>query len=442
MSLRSLINVRIVLSALFILLLGGAAAMWQAQQSVEKEVQSSFTLASEIVEFGILQIPVSRRYGGEWLPQLNALQQTRHLQISITKSQQDPVEAVNPIIVNGEKIPPRWFIQSVMTEYLTKEYTVPMADGSQKIISITADPMDEISEAWGEFKALFWSIVAMLGMIFLAINMVFHSMLQAMKSILAGLHQVELGKYDIALPSFHISEFDAIANEINKMSSALKIAQENNQALARHTMLIQESERKTMSRELHDEIGQSLTAIKAMSVTAKQSNVDISSIADSIIEICNHLAMVVRSMMRTLHPLSLAELGLGATLTDLVNEWHRRHADLLILMDYDARLESLDKDVAIHVYRVIQECLTNVVRHANAAEVTVKVECDKSDALSPRVDLIVTDNGNGGKVDGHGFGILAMRERVENLGGQFSIKSSIGMGTQVYAWIPFVVQKK
>jgi two-component system sensor histidine kinase UhpB len=327
-----------------------------------------------------------------------------------------------------------------MTEYLTERYDVVMEDGSRKTILITANPMDEITEAWGESKAFFWSIVLMVWVMFLAINLVFNSMLRAVQSILIGLHQVELGKYDLTIPKSNISEFDMIAVEINDMSRALKMAQENNQALARHTMNIQEAERQTMSRELHDEMGQSLTAIKVMAVTSKQKNVDVETVADSIIEICDHLAKVVRSMMRTLHPLSLSELGLEATLTDLMNEWQRRYPKLTILFDYDKRLDMLDNEVAINVYRVIQECLTNVVRHANATEALVTVDCvtEKGEKL---VTWTVKDNGVGGSIGAQGFGILGMRERVENMGGKFTLESQQGEGMIISAWMPFLRKK-
>lgn len=433
MSLRSLINVRIFLSVLLILLLGGATAVWQARQSVAKEVQSSINLALQMIEFGFAQVPVSSRSGSNWLPQISALKQARHLQISIVEPNKKAVEFMTQRVVNeSNTLPPTWFINAVKTNYFTEKYEVSMADGTITTIFIKADPLDEISEAWGESKAFFWSIAAMVCVIFLAVNLVFHSMLRAVNSILFGLRQVESGRYDIQLPHFNIREFDAIAEEVNEMSLALNTAEQSNQALARHTMKIQETERQTMSRELHDEMGQSLTAIKAMAVTTKQGNANVPKVADSIIEICNHLAKVVRSMMKTLHPLSLGELGLGATLTELVNEWRRRHTNLAMVMDYDAALEGLDKDVAIHVYRIVQECLTNVVRHAKASEVSVVLT-----KQNDKVWVTVADNGVGGQASQHGFGVLAMRERAESLGGKFVFESVEGQGVTVVVQLPY-----
>ena len=433
MSLRGLINLRIILSVIIIMLLGGVTAVWQARQSVAKEVQSSINLALQMVEFGFSQMPATSRYGSNWLPQITALQQVRHIQISIAEDGKELVELFSQSEPEeSEALPPAWFINAVMTDYLTADYNITMSDGGVKTLLIKADPMDEIIEAWGESQAFFWSIVAMLAVIFFAINVVFHSMLNAVQSILSGLRQVESGEYGKVLPASRISEFNAISSEINAMSAALKMAEESNQALALHTIQIQETERQTMSRELHDEMGQSLTAIKAMAVTTKQPKVDINLAADSIIEVCNHLAVVVRSMMRTLHPLSLTELGLGATVTDLINEWRRRYPDLEVVLDYDEALEQLDNKVAIHVYRIVQESLTNVVRHAQASKVDVVLSYD-----SERVDILVKDNGVGGEAGAQGFGILGMRERVESLGGKFNFKSELGDGTQVHAWVPF-----
>lgn len=434
MSLRALINIRILFSVVLILIFGGATAVWQARQSVSKEVQSSIHLALQMVEFGFNQVPLSSRYGSHWLPQISALKQTRHLQISIVEPGKEMVSFMTGRIVDApDTLPPAWFVNAVRTDYLTEKYDVSMASGDVTSIFITADPMDEIVEAWNESKAFFWSIVAMVWVIFLAVNLVFNSMLRAVNSILSGLKQVESGRYDLTLPHFKLREFDAIADEVNKVSFALKTAEESNQALARHTMKIQESERQTMSRELHDEMGQSLTAIKAMAVTTKQDNVNVVVIADSIIEICNHLAKVVRSMMKTLHPLSLSELGLGATLTDLVNEWHRRQPSLLVSMDYDDALENMDHEVSIHAYRIVQECLTNVVRYANASEVSV--------ILSKRdntVWLTVADNGVGADGSQDGFGVLAMRERAESMGGQFLFESILGQGVTVMVQLPYL----
>lgn len=439
MSLRSLINLRILLSAILILILGGAITIWQASQSVERELKSSFHLVSQMVKSEASQADISRG-NHDWLQSITALRNLRHVQVSLI----DRNDTVIKILTVSEREepgrPPAWFIAAVTTDYLEQKYPLKMPDGSVQRIKISADPMDEISEAWGESQAYFWSVVLMMAVIFLAINMVFHSMLRAVSTILSGLRQVESGEYDQKLPSLKISEFDAIAVEINNLSEALNHARQNNQSLARHSLHIQESERRYLSRELHDEMGQSLTAVKAMAVASKHSDADVVGIADSIIDICNHLSGVVRSMMRTLHPLSLADLGLGPTLIDLVGEHRRRHPDLVVTLDYDDSLELLSDEVAIHVYRIVQECLTNVIRHAHADSVKLTVTHSRSD--DGLVVIHVEDNGIGGQAEGKGFGVRAMRERVENFGGCFSFESGPDHGVSIKASMPFIEKQQ
>lgn len=432
MSIRALINLRIIASVILILILSASIAVWQARNSVEEEVKSSINLAVQMIEFGFNQLPSSNKDNDAWLQKIATMQPVRHLHISIEQNQSELQNNNTLGIKDNESAAPHWFIKAVAVNSFTHNYDIKIVDGSTKTIFITANPMDEISEAWGETKAYFWSIVLMLSIIFFTVNLVFHSVLQAVKVILSGLRQVETGCFDHILPRFKISEFDAIAIEINKMSLALKTAQQNNQALARHTMQIQETERQNMSRELHDEMGQSLTAIKAMAVTCQQADTDVKAVTGSIVQICDHLSVVVRSMMRTLHPLSLTELGLGATLSELIREWQRRSAKLQFDLNYDVSLEKLNHDITIHVYRIVQECLTNVVRHANASEVTVLVS-----KRGNKVWITVSDNGQGNQLNSPGFGLLGMRERAESLGGQFTIESAQQGGVNVVVQLPY-----
>lgn len=432
MSLRALINLRIIASVILILIFSAIIAIWQAKSSVEQEVDSSINLAVQMIDFGFTQQPSLNAENEAWLEHIATMQPVRHLHISIEDNVSDLQNNNSLYKADEGNTTPQWFIEAVKDDFLTHHYDIKIADGSTKTIFITANPMDEISEAWGETKAFFWSIVLMLSIIFFTVNLVFNSMLQAVKTILSGLRQVETGHFDHVLPHFKIKEFDAIAIEINGMSLALKTAQTNNQALARHTMQIQETERQNMSRELHDEMGQSLTAIKAMAVTCQQADTDVKAVTSSIVDICNHLSVVVRSMMKTLHPLSLTELGLGATLSELVREWQRRSTELQIDLNYDSSLEKLSHDITIHVYRIVQECLTNVVKHANASEVAILVI--KS---GYKVLITVSDNGQGKQLDSSGFGLLGMRERAENLGGQFTLESAQNGGVNVVVQLPY-----
>ncbi|MGZ4970648.1 MAG: sensor histidine kinase, partial [Methylobacter sp.] len=249
------------------------------------------------------------------------------------------------------------------------------------------------------------------------------------------------GQYQQKLPDFSIQEYDSIAKAINHMTGELDKSRRENRALTQHTLEIQEDERQRLSQELHDELGQSLTAIKVMAVTAGRSQAgaigsDIKQTTDSIVSICDHLMTVVRSMMHQLHPLVLTELGLKATMEDLLNHWSTRNPELKLTIACPDEVDDLEQKITIQVFRIVQECLTNIVRHAQAkqASISLKIEHQPEKTLK----LQVSDDGQGCAVDKikTGFGLLGMRERINSLGGEFAIQTRPRQGMSIIATIP------
>ena len=221
------------------------------------------------------------------------------------------------------------------------------------------------------------------------------------------------------------------------MTAELEKAQQENRALTQHSLAIQEDERQRLSKELHDEFGQSLTAIKVMAVTAAKPKADIGKISATITGVCDHLMLVLRSMMRELHPLILSELGLKATLEDMVDHWSERNPELDLQISCDDAVDGLDKNVTRQIFRMIQECLTNVIRHAKARRVVIKLELLQTNS---ELKLTVEDDGCGFDVRNInlGFGLRGMKERVSSLDGELTLHSEPGKGTIVSAWVPCV----
>ncbi|MDP3837497.1 MAG: sensor histidine kinase, partial [Methylococcales bacterium] len=251
-------------------------------------------------------------------------------------------------------------------------------------------------------------------------------------TIVNALKVIESGQYQQKLPPFAIKEYADIANAINQLADKLSSVKRENRTLTQHTLEIQEDERRRLAQDLHDELGQSLTAIKVMAVTAARPKADIKQSTDAIISTCNHLMTVVRSMMHQLHPLILTELGLTATLEDLINHWAIRQPDLTINLDCSHEADKLDAKIAIQLFRVVQECLTNTVRHAKASHVNIKLAIDRFG-----LQLTVSDNGQG-RINNEktGFGLLGMQERVNSLGGELLLQSSPQQGMTLFASIP------
>lgn len=442
LSLRYQINLRISLSIAVLLLFGGSSAIWQARHSVSEEVQSSVGLALQLIELSLSQTPETEGQEPDWLPKITSLKATRHLRIQMQSAlgqtlyfQQRNGQAHRP------DAPPQWFVNAVKADYPQAEYQLAGADGKPVKIIIQADPLDEITEAWEETRAFFISIVLLVAIIFLAVNLVFNKALQSVAVIIEGLQGIESGDYEKQLPLFSTQEFTTIAKAINHMSAALDSARRENSALALHSLEIQEEERQRLSQELHDEFGQSLTAIKVMAVTAKQAGADKEKIGAAIASICDHLFGVLRSMMRSLHPIMLTELGLSATLDDLAEQWRARHPQLQLCVQCGDGVDALDSKIAIQLFRVIQECLTNAVRHAQARHigVTLNLAGDAGGQSGATIRLAIEDDGKGCDLQSvhGGFGLLGMRERVNNLGGKLRLNSRPGQGMRVEACIPY-----
>jgi two-component system sensor histidine kinase UhpB len=438
MSLRYQINIRILLSSLSILILGSSIAIRQARNAVNEEVDSSINLAVQLMTFGFSQAPFNE---ADWLTKFNSLKQTRHLSIQL-KEPSGRVIGFAPSNPHpqSDELPPHWFINLVAADYPKVEHQITRFNGEQITLMIQANPLDEITEVWQESLAFFSALSLLTLFAFLSINLVFNKALKSIAVIVDGLKLIETGQYQQKLPDFSIQEYDNIAKAINHMTGELNASRQKNRALTQHTLEIQEDERQRLSQELHDELGQSMTAIKVMAVTAGRvgTKAGIKQATDAIISICDHLMTVVRSMMHQLHPLVLTELGLKATMEDLLNHWSVRNPELNLTITCPDEVDGLEQKITIQIFRVVQECLTNIVRHAQASQAAISLEIGHQGDTGSTLRLQVTDNGHGCAIDQikTGFGLLGIRERINSLGGVLTIQSQPKRGMSIIATIP------
>ncbi len=263
---------------------------------------------------------------------------------------------------------------------------------------------------------------------------------------------------DVALSAAPLVEpvGDRVIGEICSMRDITehKLAQQAERDLEQNrklTQLIQsrlEEERRAIARELHDELGQCITAIKtigtAISNRTSESAPDIHSNAQTIVSVASHLYDVVHGIIRQLRPTALDHLGLSETLRDAVAAWRTRHPETVCDLALEGEVEGLGETVNITIYRIVQECLTNVVRHAAATCVEVRVSRSQDASRRDTIRVTVRDNGKGlaqgSERDSARYGLMGMRERVQALDGEFSIETRPGQGVTVCAVIPVAVR--
>jgi len=215
-----------------------------------------------------------------------------------------------------------------------------------------------------------------------------------------------------------------------------------NRYLARRLVTVQEEERRHLARELHDELGQSLTAIRAdaqlISVLAKDCCPEACASADAISEVSVQAYDSARLIMQRLRPPMLDRLGLVSTLQESVEHWQRRNPKLQWELIIDESVGGLSDEINITAYRIIQEAVTNVIKHSCANKVELVLSNAKTPSGASMLEIRIRDDGRGTNPDRPhlGLGLIGMRERVLGQGGQFEIRSQAGQGTEICAWLP------
>ena len=214
-----------------------------------------------------------------------------------------------------------------------------------------------------------------------------------------------------------------------------------NQRLTQQYVDVQEHERKALARDLHDELGQYLNAIKLDAVSIRETGAGRSGVRDAaaaMIANIDRVYGVVAGLIRQLRPVGFDDLGLAAALEHCVDEWRSRLPRVSIQLSIDADLESLDETRRLVIYRLVQEALTNIARHSQATQAEIKIATARTADRGPSVDILIADNGRGADMQAPraGLGLIGMRERVSALGGSITLASERGAGFMVISSLP------
>lgn len=258
---------------------------------------------------------------------------------------------------------------------------------------------------------------------------------------------MEHGDLETRLPAFKLPEFDRIGHSLNRMAESLAAERqlEENRQL---TQLIQshiEDERRSLARELHDELGQYVTAIKTFAVAivnkTKDKSPDIAGNAQTIVAAANQIYDGMHDIIRKLRPGALDNLGLSETLRDAVNYWQKVHPEMRFNLSLEGALDQLGETLNINIYRIVQESINNALKHANAKVIDIQLLVEANG-----LELTIKDDGVGmilSAVDQtQHFGLLGIRERVQGFHGSFNVVSEPKLGTTLYINIPHSIMDK
>jgi len=379
MRLKLRLSLLITVLVALMTLAGGEYVVQQARKDIRDEVRSTMNLTGHFLD---AQLAVLQQHGlpqGGAMPlfQLTELREVRHLTVSFFDSRGVLLDSNE---APGERKPqaPHWFA------WLVRGSAPPMDASRRPVVFngvalgelvVRPDPTYELDEIWNTSRGLLQLLLTFFVLVNALIWWAVAHALRPLDYVLRALGQIEHGNLTARLPAFALPEMSRISFGFNHMAETLARSVADNHALTRRLMQMQEQEREHLARELHDEIGQCVTAIHADAVAIRnRGGGGVHASAQSIIEAIERIKQMVRSILQRLRPGALEGSGLGAALRELTGAFRQRHPQLACTLSMADDTADLQGEVAVTLYRVVQECLTNVARHADAHRVQIVLE--------------------------------------------------------------------
>jgi two-component system sensor histidine kinase UhpB len=445
LSLGSRLNLLVALVLILGLAVNFARLVWDAPSRVRAEDQSGVRLARELVETLVADLNEARDPEARLERIVADLNKLRH--VSITR--QDDAAPATGDQGGGAELDavPAWFVELVHPEKTTVKVPVSVRGKAESLV-ITSHPNDEITEIWDEIVTQLQVGSAMAVALLLMTVVVVRRGLSPIQSLSEAMTAIEAGNYGTRVRPGGSPELAAICARLNHLAQTLGIAVEEKRRLAERAISLQDAERKEIARELHDEFGPYLFALRAhassllrIAGTSQPNAAVLREHGAAVLDQVDALQQFNRRVLDRLRPVGLAELGLREAIGALVRLWRESHPEVIIQTDIPSSLARAGETAELTVYRTVQEALTNVFRHTRATSVDIAIEpkaqtspslCDNSSSLR----VHVRDNGGGLKA-GHtlGLGLTGMRERIAALGGTLAVTSS-EIGVTVEALVP------
>jgi two-component system sensor histidine kinase UhpB len=356
-----------------------------------------------------------------------------------------------PPAYKAGRVAPDWYSALVSPPLEPKVIKLPNGR-----IVLRADASRAVLDGWDDLHPTLWIVLAGFVLGNALIYALMGRALRPLHQLVLGLRHMADGKYDTRLTGLAGHEGRQIGQAFNHMAQSVQdsieakrqarlaaLALAENRELTHTIQARIELERADISRELHDELGQQVTAIKSVGLAiarrAADTDPSIEQSARLVMQCADQIYDGMHRMIAKLRPLALDQFGLYDALRDLLADCQLQHPELAISATLPESLDVPDDALATAVYRIVQEALTNVLRHAQASllEVSVTVAADE-------LQLEVRDNGCGRisqfQSSGH-FGLSGMRERVQALNGSFKLRQREPGGIEIQVRLPYLKQQ-
>lgn len=415
------------------------------RRSVREEVEAASIVASQVLTRVSWIYEQSGTAGMELF--LRSLGHVRGNDITLYDATGAQIYSTPRATYKSGRDAPAWFSRLVSPPL--QPGTIDLSSGGR--IVLQADASRSVLDGWDDLLRVLG--LAALGLA--ATNALAYisagRALRPLGQVVEGMRRIGAGDYSTRLPAFAGREARSIGEAFNRMAQLIQESAEAHRAAAEAearlaqsrelNQIIQariEQERAAIARELHDELGQQVTAIKSAGVLIAQrvrgQDPSMEQAAGLVVEAAGQIYGDVHRIIARMRPLPLDQLGLADSLNELIGDWRMQHPGVQIALDVQRLPADLGDTLTTVAYRIVQEAVNNALRHAEASNIRIQIQSDGVDLL-----IRVTDDGRGLPVDwrkpGH-YGVRGMRERAVALGGSLELQKAEGGGVSVLARIP------
>lgn len=416
-----------------------------ASRSVRNEMHAAIQVGWQSIEDAKANLATSQTPQRDLDSLIASFKGNRHLRVSLVGDDGVIVDAEPHVETSPFGAAAAWFVDLIGVLPETERLPVTVDGRSYGTVILQTDPHNEILEVWDEFNDSMIVLLFFCGVTILLVYLFVGRALRPLDRLASAIEQVGHGAYETRIDADPVPELSRLYSSFNHMADRLAATDADNRYLNQRLLTLQEEERGDLARDLHDEVSPFLFAVNVdltnVGKLFKQGRTaeipeHLASIADAV----SHMQSEVRGLLGRLQPAGLAEFGLADAVANRVSFWSQRNPDIDFQVEIAPDCERLDGLIGTTIYRIVQECLSNAMRHGRPSRIGITIV--REAVGTKRVGCIVVgvvDDGRGMPESADiGFGLRSMAERVRATGGSLSFTNSKGGGLAVRATLPYL----
>jgi len=443
MSLRLKINLIFLALTVLVFLILIRVEVTSTRDSVREEMEASSRIAAQLLA------QVSSAYASPDLTELIAFLQATGRVRANDIALYDKAGVLRyqspPSLYKAGRDAPHWYASLVSPPEMKRVIGI----GDAQLVIVT-NPTRAILDGWDNLRDILLAQLILFVLADIALFWLIGLWVAPLEKIERGLSEIERGDHQVRLPPLPGKEAGQMGRTFNRMAQAvednIQVRQASAEAQARldaqreftkqlHARI--EEERAALALELHDELGQSLTAIRSIAKSMMQrSDVvggPLEQHARMLFDTAGLTSDAMHRMIPRLRPIKLEGMGLVDAVRDLLTEAQQNNPDIRFDLKVTGTVPALEETLELSAYRIIQEAVTNIVRHAGASLAHIRIQSNEG-----QLTLAISDNGRGAasvKREGH-YGVRGMQERAESHGGQIVFQAAAEGGLEVVVSLP------